>query len=259
MLPREIFFCFRKKSIILRPAVTVKVDGDEILKGQNNMAEEGIGKAADQRLFGAVNDKNNISKPGQGGIPALGKGHDLVTVLLGMTHIIKHRFGLAALADGKHHRGFAAAGQVMSILEEHIIVEMDIIEHHKAADGKPLRDVGADDIGETGTGGEHFLLAGGFEQPTEIIDEGIRVIINEVFEIFGIAAFIPAIQLTAEIIIQLAVPLKAQPLAHFYDGGGGDKIFGGDLLNADPFFPAFQVRGYTGDDLLLVFRKQIGK
>lgn len=46
------------------------------------MAEEGIGKAADQRLFGAVNDKNNISKPGQGGIPALGKGHDLVTVLL---------------------------------------------------------------------------------------------------------------------------------------------------------------------------------
>ena len=147
----------------------------------------------------------------------------------------------------------------MSILEEHIIVEMDIIEHHKAADGKPLRDVGADNIGETSTGGEHLFLAGGFEQSAEIINEGIRVIINEVFEIFGIAAFIPAIQLTAEIIIQLAVPLKAQPLAHFYDGGGGDKIFGGDLLNADPFFPAFQVRGYTGDDLLLVFRKQIGK
>ena len=57
------------------------------------MAEEGIGKAADQRLFGAVNDKNNIGKPGQCGIPALGKGHDLVTVLLGMTHIVKHRLG----------------------------------------------------------------------------------------------------------------------------------------------------------------------
>ena len=73
MLPREIFFCFRKKSIILRPAVTVKVDGDEILKGQNNMAEEGIGKAADQRLFGAVNDKNNISKPGRAESPRLVK------------------------------------------------------------------------------------------------------------------------------------------------------------------------------------------
>lgn len=69
MLPREIFFCFRKKSIILRPAVTVKVDSDEILKGQNNMAEEGVGKAADSVCLEPFNDKNNISKPGQGGIP----------------------------------------------------------------------------------------------------------------------------------------------------------------------------------------------
>ena len=63
---------------------------------------------------------------------------------------------------------------------------MCIRDSHKAADGKPLRDVGADDIGETGTGGEHFFLAGGFEQPTEIIDEGIRIVINEIFERFCI-------------------------------------------------------------------------
>ena len=58
-------------------------------------------------------------------------------------------------------------------------------------------------------------------------------------------------------VIELAVAVKAQPLAHFDDAGRGQKVFICDLLDAHALLAPFDVRGNTGDHLALILREQI--
>ena len=65
------------------------------------------------------------------------------------------------------------------------------------------------------------------------------------------------IKLTAEVVVQLTVSVKTQPLAHFDDGGGGEKVLAGDLLDAHALLTPLDMRGNAGDHLFLVLRKQV--
>lgn len=228
--------------------VSVEIKGHQFLKRQNHMAEEGVGKAARQRLPGAIHHEHNVRHPGQSRVAPLGEGYDLVPVLSGMAYIVQHRPCFAALTDGEHHRGgFRAIRQMMGMAEEHIIVEMHIVEYHEAADGQPLRDIGAHDIGEALAGGKQLRLTGVIQQFAEPGNQFVGVVVDETFEAFRAAFLSVEVKLAAEIVVQLAVPVKAQSLAHFDNSSGGEIILVGNLLDADPLFPPLNMCGDAGD------------
>ena len=103
------------------------------------MTEKAIGQASGQRLPGAIHHEHDVRHLGQSRVTPLSEGNNLVPVLPGMVHIVQHRPCFAALADGKHHRGsFRAVRQVVGITEEHIIVEMHIIEYQEGGADKIL-------------------------------------------------------------------------------------------------------------------------
>ena len=150
------------------------------------MTEKGIGQASGQRLPGAIHHEHDVRHLGQSRVTPLSEGNNLVSVLPGMVHIVQHRPCFAALADGKHHRGsFRAVRQVVGIAEEHIIVEMHIIEYHEAADGQPLCDIGAHDVGEAFAGGKQLRLTRVIQQYTKPGNQFVRVVVDETLEVFG--------------------------------------------------------------------------
>ena len=252
-------FSFGKKSNILSAALAVKIEGHQLLKRQDHMAEERVGQASCQCLLRAVHHEYDVRHLGQCRVAPLGEGDDLMAVLTGMAHVVQHGCRLSALADGKHHRGriVLPVRQVMGVAEQHIVVEMHVIEHHKAADGQPLCDIGADDVGKALAGGEQLSGAGVIQKTAEAGDKLIGVVVDQAFQAFRAAALAVGVKLAAEVVVQLAVPVKAQPLAHFDDGGGGEKVLTGDLLDAHALFAPLNMGGDAGDHLFLILGKQI--
>lgn len=254
----EKIFSFGKKSNILSAMAAVKVEGHQFLEGQDHMAEEGVGQAARQRLLGAVHHEHNIRHLGQRGVAPLGEGDDLMAVLAGVAHVVQYGRRLSALADGEHYRRCVrAVRQVMGVAEQHIVVEVHIIEYHKAADGQPLGNIGAHDVGEPLAGGEQLGRAGTVQKLTEAGDELVRVIVDQAFQAFRAAAPTVRGELAAEVVVQLTVSVEAQPLAHLHDRGGGEKVLVGDLLDAHPLFTPLDMGGDAGDHLFFILRKQI--
>ena len=251
-------FCFGKKSNITRwsRSVSLKVERHQLLKSQDHPAEKGVGQAARQCLTGAVHHEYNIRHLGQSGVAPPREGNDPVAILLGVPHIVQHRPGLAALADGEHHRGvLRPVRQMMGVAEEHIVVEMHVVEHHEPADGQTLGDICPHNVGEALSGGKQLGLAGAVQKAAEPGDQLIGVVVDKTFEIFRAAALIVRIELPAEIIVQLTVSVKAQSFAHLNDGRGGEKILAGDLLDAHALFAPFDVCGDAGDHLAFVLGK----
>ena len=64
-------------------------------------------------------------------------------------------------------------------------------------------------------------------------------------------------ELAAEVVVQLAVSVKAKPLAHLDDGGGGEKVLVGDLLDTHALLAALDMCRDAGDHLPLILRQQI--
>lgn len=63
--------------------------------------------------------------------------------------------------------------------------------------------------------------------------------------------------MTAEMVVEFAVAVEAQPLAHLYDARRGQIVFRRDLLDAYALLAALNVRRDAGDHLALVLRQQI--
>ena len=64
-------------------------------------------------------------------------------------------------------------------------------------------------------------------------------------------------ELAAEVVVQLAISVEAQPLAHLHDRGGGEKVLVGDLLDTHALLAALDMCRDAGDHPFLVLRKQI--
>ena len=90
---------------------------------------------------------------------------------------------------------------MVGVTEQHIVVEMHIIEYHKAADGQPLGDIGADDVGEPLAGGKQLGRAGAVQQAAEVGDERVGVVVEEAFQAFGAAALTVGVELAAEVVV----------------------------------------------------------
>ena len=99
--------------------VSVEIKGHQFLKRQNHMTEEGVGKAARQRLLRAVDDEDKVGKLRELGVAPSGKGHDLMPVLLCVAHVVEDRLRLAALADGEHDRRLVIHRAAVRLLKEH--------------------------------------------------------------------------------------------------------------------------------------------
>lgn len=222
------------------------------------MAEKAVGQAAGQRLPRAVHHKHDVRHLRQGRVAPLGERDDLVAVLPGVTHVVQHRLRLAALADGEHHRrGLRRVGQVVRVAEQHIVIEMDVVEHHKAADGQPLGDIGAHNVGKALAGGEQLGPARLVQQAAEPVQQLVGIIVDQALDILRAAVLAVGVELAAEVVVQLAVSVKAQPLAHLDDGGGGEKVLVGDLLDTHALLAALDMCRDAGDHPFLVLRKQI--
>ena len=181
-----------------------------------------------------------------------------MAVLPGVTHVVQHRLRLAALADGEHHRrGLRRVGQVVRVAEQHIVIEMDVVEHHKAADGQPLGDIGAHNVGKALAGGEQLGPARLVQQAAEPVQQLVGIIVDQALDILRAAVLAVGVELAAEVVVQLAVSVKAQPLAHLDDGGGGEKVLVGDLLDTHALLAALDMCRDAGDHPFLVLRKQI--
>ena len=182
-----------------------------------------------------------------------------MAVLAGVAHVVEHRLGLPALAHGEHdaRRGLLV-GEIVRRAEEHMVIEMDVIIDHEAADGEPLRDILAHDAGKALAGREHLRLARSVEQRTEAVHQFVRIVVHERFEIFRAALAAP-VHLAAEIVIELAVAVKAETLAHFHDRRGGEEILARDLLDADALLAALDVRGNARDDAFFVLGQEVGQ
>ena len=91
-----------------------------------------------------------------------------------MAHVVQYGRRLSALADGEHYRRcIRAVRQVMGVAEQHIVVEVHIIEYHKAADGHALDDIRADDVGKALAGCKDFALPACAQQLAEAADQRI--------------------------------------------------------------------------------------
>ena len=236
--------------------LSLKIARHQILEHQNDVPEEGIRQAASERLLCPVEHKYKVRELCQSRIAPSGKGHDLMPVLLCVAHVVEDRLRLAALADGEHDRRLVIHRAAVRLLKEHIIVEMHIVERHKAADRQALRDIGPHNVGKALAGREHLSVAALPEQRAEALDQRIVVIVDQALEVFRLS--VPRRgKLAAEVVIELAVAVKAQPLAHFDDAGRGQKVFICDLLDAHALLAPFDVRGNTGDHLALILREQI--
>ena len=91
------------------------------------MTEEGVGKAARQRLPGAIHHEHNVRHPGQSRVAPLGEGNDLVPVLSGaLVHALlrANQYDLSMrtlgdlLRDGANlHAGGLLSGGLYILLE----------------------------------------------------------------------------------------------------------------------------------------------
>ena len=64
-------------------------------------------------------------------------------------------------------------------------------------------------------------------------------------------------ELAAEMVVELAVAIEAQPLAQLHDARRGQIVLRSDLLDAHALLAALDVRRDAGDHLALVLRQQI--
>lgn len=231
--------------------LSLKIARHQILEHQNDVPEEGIRQAASERLLCPVEHKYKVRELCQSRIAPSGKGHDLMPVLLCVAHVVEDRLRLAALADGEHDRRLVIHRAAVRLLKEHIIVEMHIVERHKAADRQALRDIGPHNVGKALAGREHLSVAALPKQRAEALDQRIVVIVDQALEVFRLS--VPRRgKLAAEVVIELAVAVKAQPLAHFDDAGRGQEVFICDLLDAHALLPPLNMRGDAGDHLTFI-------
>ena len=144
----------------------------------------------------------------------------------------------------------------MGLLKEHVVVEMHVVIGPEAADGEPLGDVGPHDVGKALAGGKHLPVPGLPQKGPEPGREVRGVVVDEPLQVLRLPAA-GGRHLATQVVVELAVAVKAQALAHLHDAGGGEEVLARDLLDAHPFLPPLNVGGDAGDDLALILRQQV--
>ena len=173
-----------------------------------------------------------------------------------MAYVIEHRFGFSALADGEHDCALVCVRALMRFLKEHVVVKMHVAESHKAADRHALDDIGSDDVGKALAGRKDFSPPALVQQRAEATDEIPGIVVDQAPQCLLRRLFRGG-ELTAEMVVEFAVAVEAQPLAHLYDARRGQIVFRRDLLDAYALLAALNVRRDAGDHLALVLRQQI--
>ena len=177
-------------------------------------------------------------------------------MLFGMAYVIEHRFGFSALADGEHDCALVCVRALMRFLKEHVVVKMHVAESHKAADRHALDDIGSDDVGKAFACRKDFSPPALVQQRAEATDEIPGIVVDQAPQCLLRRLFRGG-ELTAEMVVEFAVAVEAQPLAHLYDARRGQIVFRRDLLDAYALLAALNVRRDAGDHLALVLRQQI--
>ena len=145
---------------------------------------------------------------------------------------------------------------LMRFLKEHVVVKMHVAESHKAADRHALDDIGPDDVGKALAGRKDLPAPALVQQRAEAADEVRGIVVDQAPErllrrLFGGG------ELAAEMVVELAVAIEAQPLAHLHDARRGQIVLRSDLLDAHALLAALDVRRDAGDHLPLILRQQI--
>ena len=120
-----------------------------------------------------------------------------------------------------------------------------------------MGDIGAHNVGKSLAGGEQLGPARLVQQAAEPVQQLVGIIVDQALDILRAAVLAVGVELAAEVVVQLAVSVKAQPLAHLDDGGGGEKVLVGDLLDTHALLAALDMCRDAGDHPFLVLRKQI--
>ena len=220
------------------------------------MPEKQIRQTARQRLLRAVDDEDKVGKLRERRVAPARKGDDLLSVLPGVAHVVEDRLGLAALADGEHNCALVRVRALMCLLKDHVVVKMHVAEGHKAADRHALDDIGPDDVGKALAGRKDLPAPALVQQRAEAADEVRGIVVDQAQErllrrLFGGG------ELAAEMVVELAVAIEAQPLAHLHDARRGQIVLRSDLLDAHALLAALDVRRDAGDHLPLILRQQI--
>ena len=139
----------------------LKIKPQKFLHREDDFAEKWIGNRGNQRLTGRIHQKGNIGKTGKGGVFHFGEGDDLKTILLCPAHVVQDQICFTALGDGNEERWLNVAfhGISIGIPKQHIVVEMDPVEHGKSADGHAVGDVIGSYIRKTRTDHKAILFA----------------------------------------------------------------------------------------------------
>ena len=220
------------------------------------MPEEQIRQAACQRLLRAVHDEYKVGKLRKRGVTPACEGDDPLPVLLGVAHVVEDGLRLAALADGEHDRALVRIRALLRLLKEHVVVKMHVAEGHKAADRHALDNICPDNVGKALAGREDFSPPALVQQRAEAADKISGIVVDQAPQrllrrLFGGG------ELAAEMVVELAIAVEAQPLAHLHDARRGQIVLRRDLLDAHALLPALYVRRDAGDHLALVLRQQI--
>lgn len=141
-------------------------------------------------------------------------------------------------------------------MEDHEVVKMDPVEHHKAADSQPLHDVVRNQLGKPASIGKELLVLELPEKLTKLTALLFVVVINQLLKRRSAGAVV-CVGGLLQVIVQFTVAIKAQALAHFNNIGRRDVVFIGDLLDADSPLVIFYVPNNAGDDLGLFLGQQV--
>ena len=94
---------------------------------------------------------------------------------------------------------------------------MDMVEHHEAADGKPLDDVVGDLLGKALADDENFAFLVLHQHFAELLGLLRRIAVDKAAQRVRIAGAVALAAGLCQIVIKLAVARKAQPLAQLHD------------------------------------------
>ena len=230
----------------------------KLLKGDDDLPKERVGKIPQKCLLGLVDDEMHIGKPRQSGPVAPGKGDDLKSLLAGPCNIVQDNIGFAALRHGNHQgRRQIADHPFPAFPKDHIIVKMNAVEHRKSANGKPVYHIGCHMLGKARSHSEDLLVPVGRQQGAEIRKPFMGEIVDDGKRSPAAGVRVYAADLDGKVVKQLPIALKAKPLAKLHDKAGGNKVFAGDLLNAHIPLAALNVRDDAGDDRLFLLGNEV--